>query len=1836
MKKTKFTHRVIAVFLTLNFLQTLIPYNMLLASNNGPNAPEAMSFEPVDATDMVNLVTGDFSYVLPLLNVPSPEGGYPLALSYHTVGMDQDASWVGLGWALNPGAITRNVNGYPDDWGKTHYNEFFYDQGWTEDFYSLGIGATFYGVDVGIGVSWGSNQSLGGYLSVGYSGGTGLGASVTVGTNGGSVGIGIGYEGFSLYADSNGNIGAGYSRNFGEASAGVGLNYNPNSGLSGGASFAVNDGYYEDRKGRNIARKSAGVGIGFSSEGVAGNVRVNGNNAGISMSTNGATAGDYDRTSSTTSFFLPVYMFYINYSHTKVKYSLYKYNHLDVAGMLYPYHANFNKNANVSYLLEEKNFMDVNTVLAYDITIDPDALIEAKELTERNNIVLPNYDNYVVNAQGLSGMIRPSSFKELILSGRGKGEQNNDDLYMAYVTHPHDGWTDSWYDLGSYSHFYFENTYNSFLRVKRGNIYKPGFINEASDYGAYLFETGDDFTYDTAIGADGTHYKASSRKRTGNYIETFTNKKIRDGEAIGFIEANGIDRQDETVFTDEGIGAYKITTLDGKTYHYSLPVYNFEIFYKNFVNENDEDENFFEIQKTKPYATHWLLTAVTGPDYFDTNANGSIDEEDDGYWVELDYGKWSDGYAWRGPNDGGYDTNKGETDDTYSYVWGRKQIYYLDQIKTRTHTALFVKSLREDGMSTQMIKYKNIIDYQNDSFDPSIHSEEHNSSNHTHISSGNYYSPDGQNHNLQSYIDAIPVGKKSTYEYLDIPASHVLKLNKIILLKNEFVAVDKSFNANTNISVAYMAKGIGYSNVYYQSVNPEVAYEAPSNYLTVSPIVLKESQQQLSGNILDIEDIEGLNLEQNATQVISFQHNYELAKNSPNSEAVTGGKLTLKKVSFKGKGGVQVSPPYTFGYYWPTVAYNKEYKDDWGYRSIKPEVWSLKEITTPTGGKIKIEYEPDSYYAEAAYDVNDHPVGDVENITINGLSAIISFADPIPVMSDHFQAGKYLRLEFDAIFSGMSGGIQETKEKRYLVTEISNNQIVIEKGGDDFYLENFGGCVNNGNGPGQSCVTDVVVYNNRNDFTLINGSNGKQGGGLRVKSLEVVEDVGAAIATEYSYTDPSTGKITGITSYSPSDEPKAVPYISEIPSPTVLYGIVTVKAKDKLGEQMGKSIYEFETLEKYFPDEATLFHLGEAFKVEENQNETFLEGDVQANKYTIYNKLANVGRLLSVSSYNAYDQLLSKTTNRYKQDLDSEGEIGVTQESYRSIKRVSKNSEKTYHISSSSKVSYPSVLESTVATGGGYTNTTYYDKYDFLTGQVLETRTYDSKGNVFKQKIVPAYHIEAYQGIVNSGNGMNAKVDDLTNRNMLTQQAANYTYIKDAATDQWKETGVGITTWNKEWTYREDNGTDHNPVEEHEKIWRKHQNYTWQGDINEDGTFQNFTDNFDWSPGAVQVPQWKKLSEVTRYDPYSMPLEVTDINGNKAATKMGDHHTKVYATANAGYDEAFYSGAEDLIGSTDQFSGGVYKGINATVTDVHTHTGMYSVETPANAKAFVVVPQETGDYRVSVWVSEKDYPDTRVITPSGTYSYNEGEVVRAGNWVQLNFIVPVITGQEVYVTSISETAYYDDFRLYPVASAVTSYVYNQWDELTHILGANNLATRFEYDTAGRLIKTYNEVADFSGPGSGGFKLVKEHQYRYKLIGDMDADGDGIIDPVELYDPLNAVVSPENGYINPGLLTVTPSGGSGQYQYQFGTGLITGAGQLDNINYTAVTAENTLHVFNVPCTGGDYGYHAKVVKVKVIDQVTGGVKEFVKYYNKTCADGGGNPGAPVEMPQNQKQ
>ncbi len=111
IRTSKFS-KIIASYLAIQLLVTTVQPTKLFALTSGPSQPEFNSFTPIGTSDMVNLSTGDFNYNIPIMDV----GGYPLNLAYDSgVTMDQEASWVGLGWNLNVGQINRQVRGIPDD-----------------------------------------------------------------------------------------------------------------------------------------------------------------------------------------------------------------------------------------------------------------------------------------------------------------------------------------------------------------------------------------------------------------------------------------------------------------------------------------------------------------------------------------------------------------------------------------------------------------------------------------------------------------------------------------------------------------------------------------------------------------------------------------------------------------------------------------------------------------------------------------------------------------------------------------------------------------------------------------------------------------------------------------------------------------------------------------------------------------------------------------------------------------------------------------------------------------------------------------------------------------------------------------------------------------------------------------------------------------------------------------------------------------------------------------------------------------------------------------------------------------------------------------------------------------------------------------------------------------------------------------------------------------------------------------------------------------------------------------------------------------------------------------
>lgn len=82
----------------------------------GPGQTESSGFSLNSTDGLVDKFTGDFTYSLPVMDVE----GFPLVLSYNSnVTMNSESSWVGLGWDLNVGSVSREMRGMPDEFNGT-------------------------------------------------------------------------------------------------------------------------------------------------------------------------------------------------------------------------------------------------------------------------------------------------------------------------------------------------------------------------------------------------------------------------------------------------------------------------------------------------------------------------------------------------------------------------------------------------------------------------------------------------------------------------------------------------------------------------------------------------------------------------------------------------------------------------------------------------------------------------------------------------------------------------------------------------------------------------------------------------------------------------------------------------------------------------------------------------------------------------------------------------------------------------------------------------------------------------------------------------------------------------------------------------------------------------------------------------------------------------------------------------------------------------------------------------------------------------------------------------------------------------------------------------------------------------------------------------------------------------------------------------------------------------------------------------------------------------------------------------------------------------------------
>ena len=1648
MKRQTKRHRIIATFFLLIFFPTLIPTN-LFASTTGPKSPEAASFEPVDATDMVNLVTGQYSYVLPLLNVPSPEGGYPIALGYHAgIAMDQEASWAGLGWNVNPGSIDRNVNGYPDDYNASKLNEYFWDRTHTETFYSASLGfMSVSGVSVGVGLNWGSNQALGGSVNIGVGpeiGAFGVGANISMGTNGASLGVGVSMEGgglsYGASISSNGNVGVNLG--YGNNDAGMSIGYN----TSGQTSIGINQGTGNDNSfGLDVSFSSSGVGISGGVTNKTGKKIDGGAGSGFYLSFNNTMSmGDYS--SSSSGWMIPIVVptpigiFSASFGKQKFKYWMGKnvnnfvtsplYFHkgiIDITKWVtvqkcvtdYDHYDEYGNYAEIctDTLVEKlvgRSFMDIN-----EISLSENGFNGTTNVGE-NNMTFPNYDNFSVNGQGISGSMSATIYKNGALFGL-DGKENKAGYSLKYNVRNETASGADFTKFNNAPQFEFENEITTYLGVEPAQFNTNNNNTSILDY------------YSTGIDLND-----KPRRKTSNYIEYFTNKEINTPATYAILKSNGflqptVSGFDRSIMPEDGIGAFKVTTVDGKTYHYSLPIYNHEIITRThgvIPDSPDESQSYFEKRQLEPFATHWLLTAVTGPDFVD-NGDGIAGEGDLGYWVNFEYGKWTDAFVWKNPYKKDYFSDPGDQ-RIKTWIRGRKQLYYLDKIKTRTHSAIFIKGEREDARSEQW------------------------------------------NYSSAKHIDDLQ--SNSVKSRFTVPEQKQLRLEKIIVLKNEDSPTNKGHEIYApNANAITLIK-------YNQS---EIKENVAAEY-------------NMYDNVFDNRD----NLssyENKALQVIDFNYGYSLVPGD--------NRLTLKSVVFKGKGGETVLPPYKFDYINDTNTFNIDKKDDWGYLRGTPYMYSLNRITTPQGGTIEVSYEKnkcksvigrgilefkyENYLNYRAYDVNHTThtakisIGDdFQNYNLLGKKVNVGYYINVCKQSNELYNKYYYNEDTGIISSYLGNGIYEV--------HFDNSNV---NSYDDSTVYSAGDCFI----PDPNAGLRIALFIDPNEIL--------DGGGPRVASLKISDGIDNYI-TDYKYGENEDG--VGYVSYVPYDQYLAqeVPYSAELPAPRVMYEFVTTSSHKEGVIPEVKLRYKFNIMK----EQTGITKFGEFYEI--IQSVQYLtnssnNNSVTVKSFTVKENFAAIGQLLEVSTLNSKNQLLSKLYNSYYGINEIPNNIGVTKESYQTYKAIdfidSAIKDKWY-ITSSSRIKYPSIVKSSTEKKNGYSYTTDFNDYDLVSGISKEQVYTSSDGQSYKTRIVPAYTKYSTSG----GYGMGSKVDDPTNKNMLSQTAAEYSYILDKGTSTWKVTGVGITTWSNIWSYKDITGAITTPSAAKEKIWRKHKIFVWNGVKDSNGIFTNYNsandDGFNWTVGVGSQPsQWKQVSETSLYDHFSAPLEIKDINGNLASTKMGDNDTKVMVTGNAGYNEIYYTGAENappLFALT--FLEPEIKMVNALRNVSYFHTGKQSVET-TSASQFGITMQNAqhrpGKYKVSVWVKADNAAKAQLKLNGIVVPFVSDNII-AGNWQLKTAFIDVPTGAcTVYLNSSdTSTVYYDDLMIRPVASSITGYVYNEWDELSYIIANNGLATKFEYDAAGRLIKTYSEVIDDSNNGiTGGFKLMKSYKMNNKYL-----------------------------------------------------------------------------------------------------------------------------------------
>jgi YD repeat-containing protein len=200
----------------------------------------------------------------------------------------------------------------------------------------------------------------------------------------------------------------------------------------------------------------------------------------------------------------------------------------------------------------------------------------------------------------------------------------------------------------------------------------------------------------------------------------------------------------------------------------------------------------------------------------------------------------------------------------------------------------------------------------------------------------------------------------------------------------------------------------------------------------------------------------------------------------------------------------------------------------------------------------------------------------------------------------------------------------------------------------------------------------------------------------------------------------------------------------------------------------------------------------------------------------------------------------------------------------------------------------------------------------------------------------------------------------------------------------------------------------------------------------------------------------------------------------------------ISSATNASYNEMAFSGAEYYEGN-NLTDGGVSRG-DGVPTEEFTHTGNYSLKVEPGMEGFTYTLSSTAidpsrKYWASVWVYLPGVSESNLAEAELNYQVGSSTPVKAhpvitkkaGSKYLINLPITVQGTTPIKIScknnsTVGRSIYFDDFRIHPLDANVHSYVYDHnTGELVAILNNDNLYTRYEYNAAGKLVKTYQEI-----------------------------------------------------------------------------------------------------------------------------------------------------------------